>query len=76
MKLHDNRRQADLGCTLAPALHGQGYATEAVRAVLQPPLPPGTAPDLRRMQRPQHRTTASLLERAVPTSKAGAPSSP
>ncbi|WP_367140998.1 MULTISPECIES: GNAT family N-acetyltransferase [Streptomyces] len=32
--LHDNRLQADLGYTLTPALHGQGYATEAVRAVL------------------------------------------
>ncbi|MFF3277185.1 GNAT family N-acetyltransferase [Streptomyces chrestomyceticus] len=34
VNLHDNRLQADLGYTLAPALHGQGYATEAVRAVL------------------------------------------
>ncbi|MEU1630637.1 GNAT family protein [Streptomyces sp. NPDC020096] len=34
VNLHDNRLQADLGYTLAPALHCQGYATEAVRAVL------------------------------------------
>ncbi|GGN43151.1 hypothetical protein GCM10012285_24220 [Streptomyces kronopolitis] len=34
MNLHDNRLQADLGYTLAPALHGHGYATEAVRAIL------------------------------------------
>ncbi|MFC5148908.1 GNAT family N-acetyltransferase [Streptomyces aureoversilis] len=34
VNLHDNRMQADLGYTLAPALHGQGYAIEAVRAVL------------------------------------------
>ncbi|MEU1816789.1 GNAT family N-acetyltransferase [Streptomyces roseifaciens] len=34
MNLHDNRLQADFGYTLAPALHGQGYATEAVRAVV------------------------------------------
>ncbi|MFF5130988.1 GNAT family N-acetyltransferase [Streptomyces syringium] len=34
VNLHDNLLQADLGYTLAPALHGQGYATEAVRAVL------------------------------------------
>ncbi|WP_044366792.1 GNAT family N-acetyltransferase [Streptomyces natalensis] len=32
VNLHDNRLQADY--TLAPALHGQGYATEAVHAVL------------------------------------------
>ncbi|WP_042364780.1 GNAT family N-acetyltransferase [Streptacidiphilus neutrinimicus] len=32
--LHENRRQADLGFTLAPAWQGHGYATEAVRAVL------------------------------------------
>jgi RimJ/RimL family protein N-acetyltransferase len=34
VKLHDNRRQADIGYTLAAAHHGRGYATEAVRAVL------------------------------------------
>ncbi|MEU7205392.1 GNAT family protein [Streptomyces sp. NPDC045470] len=34
VNLHDNCLQADLGFTLAPALHGQGYATEAVRAAL------------------------------------------
>ena len=32
--LNENLRQADLGFTLAPGRHGQGYATEAVRAVL------------------------------------------
>jgi len=32
--LHDNLMQADLGFTFAPAYRGQGYATEAVRAVL------------------------------------------
>ena len=32
--LHDNRQQADLGFTLAPGRRGRGYATEAVRAVL------------------------------------------
>jgi RimJ/RimL family protein N-acetyltransferase len=32
--LHDNRRQADIGFTLATPYHGHGYATEAVRAVL------------------------------------------
>ncbi|MFG2402512.1 GNAT family N-acetyltransferase [Streptomyces lydicus] len=36
VNLHDNRLRADIGYTLALALalHGQGYATEAVRAVL------------------------------------------
>lgn len=33
--LHDNRMQAVLGVTLRPDLHGQGYATEAVRAILE-----------------------------------------
>ena len=32
--LHDNRRQADIGFTLAPAYQRRGYAAEAVRAVL------------------------------------------
>ncbi len=32
--LHDNRRQAEIGFTLAAACHGRGYATEAVRAVV------------------------------------------
>jgi RimJ/RimL family protein N-acetyltransferase len=31
---HDNRMQAELGFTLASAHQGKGYATEAVRAVL------------------------------------------
>jgi RimJ/RimL family protein N-acetyltransferase len=34
VKLHENRRQAEIGFSLAAAYHGQGYATEAVRAVL------------------------------------------
>lgn len=34
LKLHDNLRQADLGYTLAPAYQGKGYATEAVRGLL------------------------------------------
>jgi RimJ/RimL family protein N-acetyltransferase len=33
--LHENLLQADLGFTLAPGWHGHGYATEAVRAVLE-----------------------------------------
>jgi len=33
--LHDNLMQADLGFTFAPSHRGQGYATEAVRAVLE-----------------------------------------
>lgn len=32
--LHENRRQAEIGFTLARAYQGQGYATEAIRAVL------------------------------------------
>ncbi len=32
--LHDNLRQAEIGFTLAAQHHGRGYATEAVRAVL------------------------------------------
>jgi RimJ/RimL family protein N-acetyltransferase len=32
--LHENRRQAEIGFTLAPAYQGRGYAGEAVRAVL------------------------------------------
>ena len=35
VNLHENRRQAELGFTLAPQFQGQGYAIEAVRAVLQ-----------------------------------------
>ncbi|WP_433718768.1 GNAT family N-acetyltransferase [Actinoplanes sp. CA-051413] len=34
VNLHDNRMQAQLGYSLAPARQGRGYATEAVRAVL------------------------------------------
>jgi RimJ/RimL family protein N-acetyltransferase len=34
VNLHDNLRQAEIGYTLAPAFQGHGYATEAVRAVL------------------------------------------
>lgn len=34
VNLHDNRRQADIGYTFAPQWQGRGYATEAVRAVL------------------------------------------
>jgi len=32
--LHENRRQAEIGFTLAPAYQHRGYAGEAVRAVL------------------------------------------
>ena len=35
VNLHENLRQAVLGFTLAPERQGQGYATEAVRAVLR-----------------------------------------
>jgi len=34
VSLHDNLMQADLGFTLAPAYQGQGYATEAVGALI------------------------------------------
>ncbi len=34
VQLHDNLMQAEIGFTLAPAHQGNGYATEAVRAVL------------------------------------------
>lgn len=34
VNLHPNRMQADLGYTLAPAHQGQGYATEALRRML------------------------------------------
>ncbi len=34
VNLHDNLRQAELGFTLSPAYQGNGYATEAVRALL------------------------------------------
>jgi aminoglycoside 6'-N-acetyltransferase len=34
VRLHENLRQAELGFTLARGRQGQGYATEAVRAVL------------------------------------------
>jgi len=34
LNLHGNLMQADLGFTLAPAYQGQGYATEAVRGLL------------------------------------------
>lgn len=33
--LHDNRMQAEVGYTLATAHQGRGYATEAVRRVLE-----------------------------------------
>ena len=35
VNLNDNRMQAEIGYTLAPERQGQGYATEAVRAVLE-----------------------------------------
>ncbi|HET6739210.1 MAG TPA: GNAT family N-acetyltransferase [Kribbella sp.] len=35
LKLHDNLMQADLGFTLAAQYQGQGYASEAVRGLLQ-----------------------------------------
>ena len=34
LNLHDNLRQAELGFTLVPAYQGRGYATEAVRGLL------------------------------------------
>jgi RimJ/RimL family protein N-acetyltransferase len=34
VNLHDNLMQAEIGYTLAPERQGHGYATEAVRAVL------------------------------------------
>ena len=34
VNLHDNLRQAEIGYTVAPERQGRGYATEAVRAVL------------------------------------------
>jgi RimJ/RimL family protein N-acetyltransferase len=34
VNLHENLMQADLGFTLAPAYQGKGYATEAVRGLL------------------------------------------
>jgi RimJ/RimL family protein N-acetyltransferase len=34
VNLNDNRMQAEIGYTLAPDRQGHGYATEAVRAVL------------------------------------------
>ena len=34
VNLHDNRMQAEIGYTFAPGWQGRGYATEAVRAVL------------------------------------------
>jgi RimJ/RimL family protein N-acetyltransferase len=34
VNLHDNRLQADIGYSFAPERHGHGYATEAVRGVL------------------------------------------
>lgn len=39
--VHDNRMQAELGFTLARAHQGRGYATEAVRAVLDRVLASG-----------------------------------
>jgi RimJ/RimL family protein N-acetyltransferase len=35
VNLHENRMQAELGCTLATQWQGHGYATEAVRTVLR-----------------------------------------
>ncbi|HEY1639179.1 MAG TPA: GNAT family protein [Streptosporangiaceae bacterium] len=35
VNLHENRRQAELGFTLAPQWQGHGYAAEAARAVLR-----------------------------------------
>jgi aminoglycoside 6'-N-acetyltransferase len=35
VNLHDNRMQAEIGFTLAPAYQGHGYAIEAVGRVLQ-----------------------------------------
>jgi aminoglycoside 6'-N-acetyltransferase len=35
LNLHRNLMQADLGFTLAPAYQGKGYATEAVRGILE-----------------------------------------
>lgn len=35
VRRHENRMQAELGYTLAPAAQGQGYATEAVRGILR-----------------------------------------
>ncbi|MFF3431968.1 GNAT family N-acetyltransferase [Streptomyces sp. NPDC002602] len=34
VNLHEDRLQADIGFTLAPAHHGHGYATEAVHATV------------------------------------------
>lgn len=34
LNLHENLMQAELGFTLSPAYQGQGYATEAVRGLL------------------------------------------
>lgn len=34
VNLHENRMQAEIGFTLAPAYQGRGYATEAVRRVV------------------------------------------
>jgi RimJ/RimL family protein N-acetyltransferase len=34
VNLHDNRMQAEIGFTVAAPFHGHGYATEAVRCVL------------------------------------------
>lgn len=35
VNLHDNRMQAEIGYTVAPLRQGYGYATEALRAVLE-----------------------------------------
>jgi RimJ/RimL family protein N-acetyltransferase len=35
VNLNDNLRQAEIGYTIAPERQGRGYATEAVRAVLE-----------------------------------------
>jgi RimJ/RimL family protein N-acetyltransferase len=61
---HDNRRQADIGFTLAPAYQGRGYAVEAVRRVLDHLF---TEEGLRRVSAEcdaRNLRSARLLERA------------
>jgi RimJ/RimL family protein N-acetyltransferase len=63
VNLHENLRQADLGCSMAPGRQGYGYAIEAVRAVLQDRFASG----LRRMSAQcdaRNLRSAHLLERA------------
>ncbi len=38
VNLHENGMQAEIGFTLAPAYQGRGYATEAVRSVVEYPF--------------------------------------